>query len=159
MKPIFSVVIITFILLSIPVASAQIFGNRRPQAPTVTAAQIQALQVDEKNSGRFLIVDVRDEAETDVSIIPGAITLAEFEETRKNHRDKTIITYCTVGYRSGIYAQKLRKDGWNAWNYQGSILDWCDHRLPVVTRLGQSTNQVHTYNSRYALAAGYQAVY
>ena len=159
MKPRLSVVVFTTILLLIQLANVQRIGTRQPQAPTVTAAQIQAWRANSKISGQLLIVDVRDEAETDVSIIPGAIALAEFEKTQQNQLGKTVITYCTVGYRSAIYAHKLREEGWNAWNYQGSILDWCDHRLPVVTPSGQNTKRVHTYSSRYALAAGYQAVY
>ena len=156
MKPIFSLVIVATILLLIQWVGAQILS---PKAPTVTAGQIQALQADSENSQQFLIVDVRDKVETDVSTIPGAITVAEFEQTQQDHQGKKIITYCTVGYRSGIYAQKLRAIGWNAWNYQGSILDWCNNQLPVVTPSGRDTNRVHTYNSRYALKAGYQPVF
>ena len=159
MKPIFSVVAAVIILLSINFVSAQIIASRAPQARIVTAEQLQALPAVSKNRGQFLIVDVRAKAETEVSIIPGAITKAEFERTQQDHHGKTIITYCTVGYRSGIYAQELKKKGWNVWNYQGSILDWCEHHLPVVTPSGQNTKRVHTFNSRYALAEGYQAIY
>ena len=159
MKPISSVVVVaTIVLLTLSVSGIMLV-NRQPTAPTVTAAQIQAMLADHQNSSHLLIVDVRDKAETDVSIIPGAITVAEFEKTQQHHQGKTVITYCTVGHRSGKYAQQLRSSGWNAWNYQGSILDWCDHRLPVVTPSGQNTRRVHTYNSRYALAAGYQPVF
>ena len=156
MKTIYSVIAVATVLFSLLIGL--LVANQTP-APIVTAAKIQALQSDSKNSERFLVVDVRDQNENDVSIIPGAITLAEFEKTKESHQGKLIITYCTVGYRSGLYAQKLRRSGWNAWNYKGSILDWCDHHLPVVTPSGQRTQRVHTYNSSYSLASGYQAVY
>ena len=159
MKPLYSVITIAIVLLSIQLVNAQIFGNREPEAPTITAAHIQALQTDSRNSGRYVIVDVRDKVETDVSIIPGAITQAEFEKTKRKHRGKAVIAYCTVGYRSGIYAKKLQQNGWKAWNYKGSILDWCNHQLPVRTPSGQNTKRVHTYNSSYTLAAGYQPIY
>ena len=159
MKPIFSVAAVATILLSIQLVSVRILFHHQSQAPTVTAAQIQALQADSKNFGRFLIVDVRDKGETDVSIIPGAITLSEFEKTQHSHQGKKVIAYCTIGQRSEKYTQQLRREGWNAWNYQGSILDWCKHRLPVVTPSGRNTKRVHTYNSSYTLAVGYQPVY
>ena len=159
MKSICSAVAVTTILLLIQWVGTQINFAWESQAPTVTAAQIRALQADTSNRGRFLIVDVRDKNESDVSIIPGAITLANFEKTRQSHQGKAVITYCTVGYRSEIVARDLRNNGWNAQNYRGSILDWCENRLPVVTPNGQTTTRVHTYNSSFKVAAGYQPVY
>ena len=159
MKPIYSVVTIATVLLSIQMVSAQIFVRRQSKAPAVTTEQVQALFADSKSDKRFVIVDVRNKVETDVSIIPGAITLAEFEKTQKDHHGKNVIAYCTVGYRSGLYAKELRKKGWIAWNYEGSILDWCNSGLPVETPDGQRTTRVHTFNSSYVLAAGYQPVY
>ena len=133
--------------------------SRQPEAPIVTAAQIQSLQSDKSLERRVVVVDVRAEAETDVSIIPGAITQTEFEKTKSQHRGKAVIAYCTVGHRSGKFAKKLRSEGWNAWNYKGSILDWCKNQLPVVSKDGNHTSRVHTYNTRYSVAAGYQAVH
>ena len=69
----------------------------------------------------------------------GAITQADFEKNAKEHQSKAVLVYCTVGYRSGIYAKKLRK---KSWNYQGSILDWCKNQLPVVTQDGNHTTRV-----------------
>ena len=146
------------IILSLQLVVAQIRGLQ-PEAPAVTTSQIQSMRTDENSQGSFVIVDVREKVETDVSVIPGAITQAEFERTADQQRGKAVLVYCTIGYRSGIYAKKLQNDGWDAWNYKGSILERCDHHLPVVTRDGQSTNRVHTYNSHYSVATGYQAVY
>ena len=85
-------------------------------------------------------------------------TKAEFEKHRKNYRDLTVIPYCTVGGRSGAYAQQLAESGVKVKNYKGSILDWVQHKLPLVTRDGQPTNRVHTYSSRYRVPRGYQSV-
>ena len=159
MKIIGSAIVVTTVLFAIQLANAQLLTARLPEAPVVTAAQIQSLQADPNKQNRFVIVDVRAKTETDVSIIPGALTQAEFERTIQQHQSKAVLVYCTVGYRSGIYAKKLKRKGWDAWNYKGSILDWCRNQLPVVTMTGQSTKRVHTYNSSYSLAPGYQAVY
>ena len=159
MKIIYSACVIITLLFSVQIVNAQLLTKRLPEAPVVTAAQIQTLQADQNKKDRFVIVDVRAKAEIDVSIIPGAITKAQFEHSIQQHQGKAVLVYCTVGYRSGIYAKKLKSKGWNAWNYEGSILDWCNNRLPVVTPSGQSTTRVHTYNASYSLAPGYQAVY
>jgi len=159
MRIIYSAIVVITVLFTIQFANAQLLTGRLPEAPVVTAAQIQSLQTDPNKQNRFVIVDVRAKSETDVSIIPGAITQTEFERTIQEHQGKAVLVYCTVGYRSGIYAKKLKSKGWNAFNYKGSILDWCNNHLPVVTRTGQSTKRVHTYNSSYSLAPGYQAVY
>ena len=158
MKIMNGAVVIIAIMLWVQMSFFQL-GDKQPEAPIVTAAQIRAAQADEKFKGRFVIVDVRGKKETDVSVIPGAMTQAEFEAAAKLHQGKIVVVYCTVGYRSGIYAKKLRKKGWNAVNYKGSILDWCNNQLPVVTRTGESTKRVHTYNSSYSVADGYEAVY
>ncbi len=136
-----------------------VFLHRSSQAPIITVDQILALQGDGNQKDHFVLVDVRAEPETDVSMVPGAITKTQFERNRKFHRGKTVIAYCTVGYRSGVYAKQLRSKGWNAMNYKGSILDWCENRLPVVTKTGYRTNRVHTYDSSYKLASGYRQVF
>lgn len=71
-----------------------------------------------------ILVDVRSKAEQIVSMIPGAITLAEFESRMKdkegedkgdpsrttspNFTTTVVVTYCTIGYRSGVEARRLR---------------------------------------------------
>lgn len=131
---------------------------KKATAPAVTAEQIVALQNDELASGRYLVVDVRSVAESDVSVLPGAMALAEFERTVDQHQSKTIIAYCTIGVRSGWYANRLKTHGWNAYNYKGSIIDWCKNGLPLVTPEGDATHRVHTYNRMYSVPEQYEAV-
>lgn len=124
----------------------------------VTASQIRQLQSDETQRDRFVVIDVRSKAETDVSMIPGALTKTEFEESIDQHQGKTIIVYCTIGVRSGKYAAELSRKGWQAMNYKGSILDWCENKLPLKTHDGKRTNQVHTYSARYSAPQDYISV-
>ena len=147
-----SLVIIVFVALS------QWFWGPSTQAPpAVTASEIRAFQDDENGQDNFVIVDVRSKAETDVSMIPGALTISEFEETAAQHQGKHIIVYCTIEVRSAQYATALIQNGWEASNYKGSILDWCGNNLPLVTS-GQSTNRVHTYNQWYSAPNNYVSV-
>jgi len=156
-KPIYVLAVVGLVLPA--VWFVMVFaGEWQASAPSISAAQIQAMQ-DLGSNDHFVIVDVREDVETNVSIIPGAITQAEFEKRIEQHRDKVVVAYCTVGYRSGVYAAELCKQGWDARNYQGSILDWCSKQLPVATLGGSPTKRVHTYDSSYALASGYIAVH
>ena len=127
-------------------------------APVVTAQQIRDLQLDESKTGKFIVVDVRSPAETEVSVIPGAITKAQFERESKKYGNRAIIVYCTVGARSATYANGLKQKGWNAWNYKGSILDWCKHQFPLTTLDGVPTKRVHTYSIWYRVPRQYEAV-
>jgi rhodanese-related sulfurtransferase len=148
---------VCFVLL-VPVVWAQQLWPQSalPAVPVVTANQIKAL-VDTADDS-VVIVDVRAQAETDVSMIPTAITREAFEQNIQQHRGKRVIVYCTIGRRSGVYAGQLRRDGWNALNYKGSILDWCDHGFSLVTRGQIPTQRVHTYDSRFSAPLGYVSV-
>lgn len=106
----------------------------------------------------FVVVDVRSDAEVNVSVIPGAIIKADFEKNRQLYGERLVIPYCTVGGRSGAYAKKLAKEGVKVKNFQGSILKWIDAGKPLVTLDGEPTNRVHTYSNRYKVPAGYEQV-
>ena len=107
---------------------------------------------------KFVVVDVRSDREINVSIIPGAITKAQFEQDAAKYRGKLVIPYCTIGGRSGAYAKQLVGKGVKVKNYKGSILKWVDAGLPLVTLNGESTNRVHTYSDRYKVPAKYEQV-
>ena len=122
-------------------------------------AEEKAAQAGEQPpAADFVLVDVRSDKEINVSVIPGAITKAEYEKNAAKHRDKLIIPYCTVGGRSGAYAKQLAGQGVKVKNYEGSILKWVDAGLPLVTLDGQPTNRVHTYSNRYRIPPAYQQV-
>lgn len=155
-----------------PVASAQfggLFGG--PKVKTIETAELSKMlqqqqqaaakakeQGTESPQPDFVVVDVRSDAEVNVSVIPGAITKAQYEKNRKQYQGRLVIPYCTVGGRSGAYAKQLAKAGVKVKNYQGSILKWVDAGLPVVTLDGQTTNRVHTYSDRYRIPAKYEQV-
>ena len=123
--------------------------------------ETSALEVKQRLSSGdpIVLIDVRPENERSVSIIPGAISLDEFNSHREDYRDKTAITYCTVGVRSGIEASKLRREGVEVENMQGSILGWTLLGGELVRPDGTPTKQVHVYGKRWNYAAdGYSAV-
>lgn len=152
-------------------ANAQLF-RWGPEIKEISALELHELMVTEAqrtkqpaatdNAARkpeFVVVDVREPSEYRVSMIPGAITKAQFENDLRSYAGTTVIAYCTVGGRSAQYAKQLAAKGVKVLNFKESIIGWCNAKLPLVTVDGNTTNQVHVYNSRYRVPAEYQAVY
>jgi len=126
-----------------------------PKVKDITAAELGARLVDDD----LVIVDVRTPAEREVSMIPGAITSETFEAHPEDYRGETVVTYCTAGYRSGLYADKLRKDDWKVLNLKGSLLSWSHAGMPLVHD-GEPTHRIHTFGPDWDLLAhDYQAVF
>ena len=150
---------IVFVFLAMSQWAVGYIMRTSQQTRSITALQIRSLQTDEKSKNRFVVVDVRSKEETDVSVIPGSLTKSEFEKTASQHHGKTVIVYCTTGVRSNDYAGTLNQKGWRAWNYKGSILDWCKNEFPLMTQDGKPTKRVHTYSRWYPAPGEYVAVY
>lgn len=137
-----------------------------PNFKAIAQARLAATRDDDqqlpekaKNLAKdYVIVDVRSEREVEVSVIPGAITKAQYEQNIERYKDRTAIVYCTIGGRSAQYAKELKGKGITAKNFKGSILQWVQAGLPVVTPGGEPTNRVHTYSSRYKIPDRYEQV-
>ena len=126
-----------------------------PEVPEVTSEQLQALRGDSS----VVIVDVRTPEEQAVSMIEGAITSREFEATPEKFADKTVVAYCTMGYRSGRYARELQRHGQRAFNLRGAILAWTHSNGALVNTEG-STKVVHVHSPHCDLVAeGYKAIW
>lgn len=68
-------------------------------------------QREDENSNRIILVDVRTEPERQVSMLEGALTKEQFAQEVSNGdvpTDAEIVTYCTMGYRSGFEARRFR---------------------------------------------------
>ena len=119
----------------------------------------ELVELQEQGDDAIVVVDVRPDEEREVSMIPGAISKSEFEASRAEYEGKTVVAYCTIGYRSGLWAKDLRADGWEAKNLRGSILAWTHAELPLEDTDGP-TKRVHVYAEDWALAAeGYEPVW
>ncbi|WP_197451882.1 rhodanese-like domain-containing protein [Rosistilla carotiformis] len=116
----------------------------RPAVETISTAALR----DALNSSQTppVLIDVRSDAERAVSRIPGAITQQEFEASSdEKFAGRRVVTYCTVGGRSYLYACKLAARGIEATNYRDSILGWCRAGLPLESPDGEATDAVHPY--------------
>lgn len=126
-----------------------------PEVPELTPQQLAARRAEEK----VVLVDVRSPAEQAVSMIPGAITSEQFEQNPSEYEGATIVTYCTIGHRSGLYAQQLLSRGLKAVNLKGAILGWT-HNGGELKDAGGPTHRLHVNNPKCALQAeGYEGVW
>ncbi len=109
-------------------------------------------------AGQAVFVDTREPAEMEVSTLPGAISQAAFLKNPAAYRDKTVIAYCTIGYRSGKFAEEMAKKGIPVSNLKGGILAWTLESGKVLDRKGE-TRRIHVYGKKWDYApAGYETV-
>lgn len=120
-----------------------------------------------KEPEKFVILDTRSKEEFEVSHIPGARWIGfpnpspAILETL-DPKD-TIITYCSVGYRSEKMGLKLKALGFShVYNLYGSLFEWINLDYPVLDAAGHATFKVHGYNkkwSQWILNPKYEKIY
>ena len=126
-----------------------------PEVLDITPRQAMNLIADQKS----VFIDLRDQQEQQVSMLPGAITENEFMNNFKSYDDYVKIAYCTISYRSGKFAQMLQKEGIAVYNLRGGILAWV-HDGGKVYNLNGETHRIHVYKSEWnLLPARYEAVW
>jgi rhodanese-related sulfurtransferase len=120
-----------------------------PEVPEVSPKEAMKLIQE----GQVVLVDVRPAVERSVSKLPGAITKVEFLNNLDSYRGKTIIAYDTIGYRSGLFVEELRKKGIDVANLQEGMLGWLYAGGKVYDDKGE-TRRVHVYGSLWNYAPG-----
>jgi sodium/bile acid cotransporter 7 len=109
-------------------------------------------------SGNVVIVDARQSEEMEVSMLPGAIARQEFLENLDDYRGETIVAYCTISYRSGLFAREMRARGVEVLNLEGGILAWTLAGGKVYDKDGESS-RIHVHGDKWNYAPdGYEAV-
>jgi sodium/bile acid cotransporter 7 len=136
----------------------RIYGRSRrlfPRVPELTIEELDRLRevVD------VVLVDVRKEPEQRISMIPTAVPVARFESSPEEYAGKTVVAYCTVGHRSGLYAKRLLAGGREAFNLKGAILAWTHAGRELEDGDGP-TRRVHVAGPKWSLEAdGYEPVW
>ena len=114
----------------------------------ITIDLFKKIQASEVALISVVLVDVRSDVETKVSVIPGAITKAQFEADPEKYKGKTAICYCLSGGRSGKYVKQLKAKDVPAVDLKGSMLGWCEAGLPLKTLDGKPTKRVNVYGNK-----------
>lgn len=109
----------------------------------------------------LVLLDVRQPQEFAVSHLPGAQRISplsqtnhcEFNPSQLQLKNKTVVFYCSVGYRSSQIAKaldtELKKLGVSAvYNLQGGIFAWHNENRALVNQSG-ATDFVHPFDSHY----------
>jgi rhodanese-related sulfurtransferase len=122
-----------------------------PDVPQLSTAELAAWLADPVRPQPWLI-DARSREEYKVSHLPGAIpaaTVAEVEEATGGDHARSLVLYCSVGYRSSALAARLQAAGYtHVYNLEGSIFRWANEGRPVF-RGGDQVRQVHPYDASW----------
>ena len=123
----------------------------------VLSESVDFITVDELKSDTdsYYILDAREKEEYTTSHIPGAQYIGyddlDFTALEGIPKDKPIVVYCSIGYRSEKVGEKLLDRGFmNVQNLYGSIFEWSNRGFPVYNSEGQTTTKVHTFNKRWS---------
>lgn len=131
------------------------FHIKFPDVLNVTPQQAMRLSVNQKS----IFIDIREQHEQQVSMLPGSITEQDFLDNLKRYADHIKIAYCTISQRSGKFVENLQQEGIPAFNLKGGILAWVHEGGKVYNRNGE-TQQVHVHDGEWNLVpAGYEAVW
>ncbi len=116
-----------------------------PDVPQMSAQGLATLQ----DQGQVpLLLDARRYEEYQVSHLPQARWVPKHLEGRAlptTPPDLPIVVYCSIGVRSTRLARRLRRQGVNAVNLEGSIFQWAIEHRPLAGP-GAEQEWVHPYN-------------
>ncbi len=103
----------------------------------------------------YLILDARELKEYQTSHLKNAQFVGykkfKLKKILKNlQKDKPIVVYCSIGYRSEKIAEKLQRKGYKVFNLYGGIFDWKNKNYTVIDSLNKLTQNVHTYNKKWS---------
>ncbi len=132
------------------------YAAKWPAVRRISAAE----WVEMRQNGNPVLVDVREREEYDISRIPGAVFVGDFESDAARHAGRPVVCYCTVGYRSAEYASELMAKGLAVYELEGSILGWLHEERPIVDASGKTTMRVHVYGASWDYApSAYERVW
>lgn len=107
-----------------------------------------------RNKSEFVILDTREKKEYDISHIPDALWVGydDFDIKRVSaDKNKKIVVYCSVGYRSERIGEQLLDAGYTeVYNLNGSIFRWINSGYQLVNSDGQKTTKIHGYNKKWS---------
>jgi rhodanese-related sulfurtransferase len=109
-----------------------------------------------KKDTSALLIDVRSKEEFDVSHLKNSMNFPQkkFKTEQISHisKDKRIVIYCSVGYRSEKVAEKLKKAGYkNTVNLYGGIFEWVNRGFPIYDSEQKLTKKVHAYSHAWGV--------
>lgn len=119
-----------------------------------TVNEVSVSDIEEQDS--ILFVDSRERKEFKISHIKDAVWVGydqlNLAPLKKIDKNKKIIVYCSVGYRSEKVAEKLLKKGFtDVSNLYGGIFEWKNQGKPVYNKEEELTEEVHAFNKVWGI--------
>ena len=153
-KILLNIMLISY-LQSLMACGQQTYDQKLQSLYSNTVSLIKPQEVKEKlNNEDVVILDTRTAKEYSVSHLPNAKFVGydhfDISQVEDIPKDKEIIVYCSVGYRSEKIGEKLKEAGFeNVSNIYGGIFQWRNEDVDVVNQKGEVTDSVHVYNKRW----------
>lgn len=118
-------------------------------APIISMQDLKKIQ-NEKN---VIVLDAREIEEFNVSHIKNSLMVGydDFDLSSVEKvvgRDQRVVVYCSVGYRSGDIAERLRKAGYDAYNLYGGLFGWVNSNEIIYNKY-QETKNIHGFNKKW----------
>lgn len=128
---------------------------RYPLVAHIGADRLNTLLDADPSATDLVVLDAREPDEFAVSHVPGAVRVDPnsevFMDVADQVRGKTVIIYCSVGWRSSRLAHVLAKSDAGAaaiYNLKGGVFDWHNRTLRLVNAQGE-TEWIHPYSPRW----------
>lgn len=131
--------------------TAMLKANKEIKGPWIKAPELKSILQD----SNLILLDVRQPEEQAISMLPRALTTAQFAARYRTGipPGSRIVAYCTIGYRSGRYAEQLAAMKIKCENLEGGILMWSFHGGPLVAKNTReewvATNRIHVYDAEW----------
>jgi len=136
----------------------EMYADYRKSFPGVVEVEPK-LVMDLMQKIRILFIDVREPQEQAVSMLPGAIPVKAYLENPDKYPADLVVGYCTISYRSGKLAEKLKRKSISMYNLCGGMLAWVHDGGKIYDKNGE-TRRIHVYGRKWDLAPqGYAAIY
>ena len=123
-----------------------------PDVPRISTRQLAAMRADGATPG-IVLLDARSAAEFNVSHLDGALlasnTRMALEVLEASEPGRTVVVYCSVGYRSSRLAALLRAHGFEkVFNLEGSLFRWANEGRPLH-RGTERVHEAHPYDEEW----------
>jgi rhodanese-related sulfurtransferase len=126
------------------------FEEIEQKFPTVKHISSEQLAQRYEKDQSMVILDIRERNEYQVSRLQHAVlapnSASALKRLKNTQKDRVIVVYCSVGWRSSEAATALQRAGYtNVMNLRGGIFTWANEKRPVF-RQQQAVRQVHPFN-------------
>ena len=123
-----------------------------PEVPQISTQRLAAMRADD-TAPDVVLLDARSAAEFKVGHLPGAVlannTRMALRALEASDPARTVVVYCSVGYRSSRLAEKLRARGIeNVFNLEGSLFRWANEGRPLY-RGDERVYEAHPYDKEW----------